>query len=286
MSGNEKPNVRLYFKDADGTQQVVSSRQLEFEEIEFARTEPLPDPATLTVGDMIKVFTFLARTPPESGARPAIGQMLLRRNMLLSASPGWQAFENWVQRKHGCSVTIEIAQAFRGELCRLLGKDFDEIEALPLLESVHQLERPETVSPPAAPREDQPPAAHASGNVTPEPAPPTEPPPKYLLPGGQWLMVVPDNPPPYEIPVEGPDGRAHVIQMGAKPLKFGHMVVLLDGLKVLFDRFNQTPTSATQNDINRSVGLLYSDPGFERFRNWANIDFGRDADADAAHELQ
>jgi hypothetical protein len=162
MSSNETPNVRFYFQDADGTQQVVSSRQLEFEEIEFARTEPLPDPVTLTVGDMIKIFALLSGTPPEWRRRTSVGVMLSRREKLLSASPGWRVFQKWAQRKHGCHVTIEIAQAFRGELCRLLGKDFDEIEALPLLESVHQLEHPETVSPPAASGEDTAPAAVAA----------------------------------------------------------------------------------------------------------------------------
>jgi hypothetical protein len=278
------PNGTLFsYGNAGAAHKIdVDARQLEFDEIEFARTEPLPNPATLTVGDMIKVFTVLSSAPPDWRKQPAIGQMLLRREMLLSASPGWRAFEKWVQRKHGCYVTIKIAQDFRGELCRLLGKDFDAIEALPLLESAHQLEHSETARPPAPPREDeQAAAAPASGNVALEPAPP-----KYSLPGGQWLMVVPDDPPPYEIPVEGLDGRCQVIQMGAKPLKFGHMIVLLDDLKVLLDRFRETPTSATQNDINRSLGLLWSDPGFERFRNWANIEFGRDADADAAHELK
>jgi hypothetical protein len=278
------PNGTLFsYGNAAAAQKIdVDAQQLELDEIEFARTEPLPNPATLTVGDMIKAFTFLSRTPPEWRKQPAIGQMLLRREMMLSASAGWRAFEKWVQRKHGCHVTIEIAQAFRGELCRLLGKDFDEIEAIPLLESVHQLEHPESARPPAPPREDEQPAAVApSGNVALEPAPP-----KYSLPGGQWLMVVPDDPPPYEIPVEGLDGRRQVIQMGAKPLKFGHMIVLLDDLKLLFDRFRESSTSATQDNINRFLGLLYSDPGFERFREWANIEFGRQADADAAHELK
>jgi hypothetical protein len=119
-----------------------------------------------------------------------------------------------------------------------------------------------------------------------EPASPTEPPPKYSLPGGQWLIVLPEDPPPYEIPVDGPDGRAHVIQLGAKPLKFGHMIVLLDDLKLLFDRFRQTPTSATQDEINRAIGLLWSDPDFERFGDWANFEFGRQPDADAAYELR
>ena len=52
MSYDESSDVRFYCTGADGTQQVVSRQQSKLDEIESAWTEALPDPATLTVGDM------------------------------------------------------------------------------------------------------------------------------------------------------------------------------------------------------------------------------------------
>ena len=101
---------------------------------ESRRVDRLPDPEKLTVGDLIKVISFMFRTPPNWRAFPVINDQLLRRQMMLSASPGWNALEKFAQRKFGCDVTLDIAKAFRGELCRLLGKDFDAVNVLPLVE--------------------------------------------------------------------------------------------------------------------------------------------------------
>ena len=76
-------------------------------------------------------------------------------------------------------------------------------------------------------------APPASGTVTPV-APDRNKPSK-------WRIVDARDAVPLEIPFEGSDGRRVVIQIGAKPLRFGSMSHLLRLLTELFKQSEQTP---------------------------------------------
>jgi hypothetical protein len=140
MPGNETPDVRLYFRDADGTQQVVSSRQLEFDEIQFARTEPLPDPATLTIGEMIDLVTQCAGLFPMI-SHPVHNMQWVRRDKVLRHSPAFREFMGWVQRKvpleeNGRFDMGRASATFRDRLSKRLDKSHPEIKMLPALGAV------------------------------------------------------------------------------------------------------------------------------------------------------
>jgi pimeloyl-ACP methyl ester carboxylesterase len=120
--------------------------------IEAQRLDPMPDPETLSVGEMIDLLTVQERAWPLIGTSKIVFDQYNRRDAVRSASSGFLAFEKWVQRTYGRHASIETALEFRGELCRSLGKDFPEANAMPLLDAVRQLELPEAVSGSRSPR--------------------------------------------------------------------------------------------------------------------------------------
>ena len=67
-------------------------QQLEQDEIEFARTERLPAPETLTVGEMIEIVTVVDRISEMLGSHPVIGIQWSRRTDVLKKSLAFQEF--------------------------------------------------------------------------------------------------------------------------------------------------------------------------------------------------
>ena len=138
---------------------------------EARRVDPMPDPENLTVGEMIDFITFIARVSREFQyllPTPEVREQYLCRQSVLSASPGFREFKKWCQRTRGRDSSVELAQEFRGEVCKRLDGDFDDVNPLPLLDAVRLFRQPEAVSPPAPTREEEKPAAApTSGTVTP-----------------------------------------------------------------------------------------------------------------------
>jgi hypothetical protein len=121
---------------------------------EARRVDPMPDPETITVGEMIDFLTFIARTPHDRLAVPEIGQMYLRRNMVLSASPGWKAFEHWRDIEHHRKRPPEAANELLALLVERLRKPSRELRLMPLLDAVRLIDQPEAAGI-VAPRNDK-----------------------------------------------------------------------------------------------------------------------------------
>jgi nucleoside phosphorylase len=126
--------------------------------LEARRCDPLPEPDCLTVGEMIDALRVQAMVYPIIGTSKIFFEQWNRREELLKASLGFWEFRSWAQRKHGQHASVEIAEAFRGRLATHLGRDFDEIEQMPLLEAARELALSEgdtglTVAAPSAGKE-------------------------------------------------------------------------------------------------------------------------------------
>ena len=115
MSRHQKANVCSTTTDEPGSPIEVSPARLEFEALEFARTEPLPDPATLTIGQMIELVTLVVRLRDKI-AHPVFSLQSLRRADVLENSPGFSEFMGWVERKADPTNLIESAHKFRDGL--------------------------------------------------------------------------------------------------------------------------------------------------------------------------
>ena len=139
MSRHQKANVWSTITDKQGNPIQVSPARLEFEALEFARTEPLPDPATLTIGQMIELVTLVVRLR-DMIAHPVFSLQSLRRADVLENSPGFSEFMGWVERKADPTNLIESAHKLRDGLSKRFNKRHSYIEALPLSRSVELLE--------------------------------------------------------------------------------------------------------------------------------------------------
>jgi hypothetical protein len=132
------------------------------------RVDPMPDPEKISVGEMIDFITFVARTPQAWLAIPEIGQQYIRRNSVLSASPGWKAFQEWRDIEHHRKTPLEAANELLALLVDRQRRKSDELRLMPLLEAVRLLSQPAAASPPTPTRENErADAAPASGTETP-----------------------------------------------------------------------------------------------------------------------
>jgi hypothetical protein len=136
---------------------------------EARRVDPMPDPEKLTVGEMIDFIAFIARVShqdfQELLAMPEVRQQCNRREIVLSASPGWKAFEQWRDIEHHRKTPLEAANELLALLVDRLHEPSKELRLMPLLAAVHLLGQLETVSPPEASETNQAPAAApASGS--------------------------------------------------------------------------------------------------------------------------
>jgi hypothetical protein len=118
---------------------------------EARRSDQMPDPDALTVGQMIDFITFLSRTPMEWLANPIIGQKYNRRDVVLLASPGWKAFLDWKDRArlHRRS-RLEAAEELLNLVGERTGKLTREMRSTPLMEAVRLLDQPEAPAGPSA----------------------------------------------------------------------------------------------------------------------------------------
>jgi hypothetical protein len=124
---------------------------------EARRVDPMPDPEKINVGELIDFLTLIARTPQDWLAVPEVGQAILRRDRVLSASPGWKAFEAWRDVEHHRKTAFEAAKELLALLVERLRRPSEELRLMPLLDAVRLISETATVSPPA----DQPSASVA-----------------------------------------------------------------------------------------------------------------------------
>jgi len=249
----------------------------------------MPDPQRITVGEMIDFVTLIDRTPQDWLAMPEIGQMVIRREKVLSASPGWRAFNDWKDVEHHRKTPLEAAKELLALLVERLRKPSEQLRLMPLLAAVRLLGQLDAAGPPDAPNasgtdvtkftgeKSQPHSADLSGSVTPEAA---------LIKVG---IVGMNNPPPMELSFETAGGHRGVIRVVAGKLTFGEMTMLWRQLTALFGAMPTTPAQSAQalkNAIAHTIGLLQSAPGFQRFMEWSNVELGCVPCADAAEKLK
>jgi hypothetical protein len=110
--------------------------QLEQKEIEFARTEPLPNPETLTVDEMIKLITFVDRTGQMIGIHPVIYIQWSRRSDVLNKSFAFQEFMEWNDLDFHRGTRIEAAHEFLARLVDRLRRPSKEIRPMLLSDAV------------------------------------------------------------------------------------------------------------------------------------------------------
>jgi hypothetical protein len=136
---------------------------------EARRVDPMPDPETLTVGEMIDFVTFFARTPQDWRAMPEIGQAFARRDKVLSTSPGWKAFVDWKDVEHHRKTPVEAAKELLALLVDRLRKPSEELRLTSLLDAVRLLGQSDAAIPLAPPRGDEKSASSPAGAPQPKP---------------------------------------------------------------------------------------------------------------------
>jgi hypothetical protein len=140
---------------------------------EARRVDPMPEPEAITVGEMIDFITFIARASQEFPyllAMPEVGQQCNRREMVLSASPGWKAFQEWRDIEHHRKTPLEAANELLALLVGRFRKPSKELRLMPLLDAFYLLGQPETASPPAAAERDEQTAAPDTEQIRPSKA--------------------------------------------------------------------------------------------------------------------
>ena len=111
------------------------------------RVDPMPAPEALTVGEMIDFITFIARTPHDYLAQPEVAQMYTRRDMALSASPGWKAFQEWRDIEHHRKAPLEAARELLALLVDRLRRPSEELRLMRLSDAVHLIGQPDRLAP-------------------------------------------------------------------------------------------------------------------------------------------
>jgi hypothetical protein len=115
---------------------------------EARRVDPMPDPSVITVGQTIDFVDLIARTPQDWVANPEIGQMIMSRELVLSASPGWKAFKKWSDIEHHRRAPLAAAKELLALLVDRLRRPSDELRLMPLLEAVGIVCQPEAAGGP------------------------------------------------------------------------------------------------------------------------------------------
>jgi hypothetical protein len=116
-------------------------QQLEQKEIEFARTERLPNPETLTVGEMIELVTVVDRSSGVLGIHPVVFIQWSRRTDVLNKSLAFQEFMEWKDLDFHRGTHIEAAHEFLARLVDFLRKPSKEIRPMLLSDAVQLIKQ-------------------------------------------------------------------------------------------------------------------------------------------------
>lgn len=106
---------------------------------ELRRADRLPDPASLTVGDVADALAFMARWGDQTPNLP-IRDAVIRRDALLGASPGFAILRGWLQANLGVNPSTEAMQVVISDLAKKLRKPFDAVRSIPLTDAVKLLD--------------------------------------------------------------------------------------------------------------------------------------------------
>jgi hypothetical protein len=145
---SEKPEAVDPAKHPEWIALVEQYRHNESMMAEARRVDPMPDPNAITVGQTIDFVDLIARTPQGWLAKPEIGQMIMRRELVLSASAGWKAFKKWSDIEHHRKTPLEAAKELLALLVDRLRRPPDELRLMPLLEAVRLICQPEAAGRP------------------------------------------------------------------------------------------------------------------------------------------
>jgi hypothetical protein len=107
--------------------------------------DPLPNPATLTVGELQLIVRAIERIHRAAGSAP--GEMngqyapeemgrLTRRELVLAYAPEFEAFKTYANAKLGLYVTPEAVERVIHQLAARLGTSFDAVRGLTLVSAV------------------------------------------------------------------------------------------------------------------------------------------------------
>jgi hypothetical protein len=107
---------------------------------------PLPAPQTLTVGDVLWLWS-----------NPSLEIVYQREFANECQGNGIAALERWANIELLSDLTLEAAIEFRQRLVKSLRKSFEEVNKIPLVEAVRLLDQPEAPSPTAAGNQGPPP---------------------------------------------------------------------------------------------------------------------------------
>jgi hypothetical protein len=138
----------------------------ELEESRRVDLSRLPEPEKLTVGDLIDILTFLAGNPQVGRPDPSISQMCNRRDLLLSASPGFRVFLDWKSLEFHRGTPVEAAPELEARLVERLRKPSEVVRLMPLMDALLRLAQSKAASPAALGRTPRPtldPAGRAVG---------------------------------------------------------------------------------------------------------------------------
>ena len=116
---------------------------------EAQRVDPMPDPQNINVRETIDFVDFIARVSKDFQyllAMPEIGQQYNRREMVLSASPGWKAFLEWKDIEHHRKTPLEAAKELLAVLVDRLRMPSAELRLMPLLRRCPDWNQPPSVT--------------------------------------------------------------------------------------------------------------------------------------------
>lgn len=105
---------------------------------EMRRTDRLPDPASLTVGDVSDALLAIKQMAPMAPL-PPIRDAILRRDAMLGASPGFASLRESCQANLGIELTADSIATVVGRLATKLRKPFADVRSIPATDAVRIL---------------------------------------------------------------------------------------------------------------------------------------------------
>jgi hypothetical protein len=125
---------------------VEASRRAELELEQARRADYLPDPGSLTVGELIEVLRVMEVAYASIGKSKIFFEQYHRREELLKASAGFEAFKRWANSVLGAYPTHDAAEQFLSRLARRIRGTFEEARKMRPLEAVRMLGEPEAAA--------------------------------------------------------------------------------------------------------------------------------------------
>ena len=111
----------------------------------------LPNPKTLTVGQMVRLLRDRDKTLAINEDPPRVSDEFTVPNSVLIACPAYHEFVNWANIKLGRNADFKAAETLQSRLAMRLGKNFGEIDLMPLADAMRVISE----NAPAPPRANE-----------------------------------------------------------------------------------------------------------------------------------